>query len=140
MTDYARISKELEVTMPTKNEALLFLVDPMIRSSLESRSGASLSLEQFLYYLDIQDRIEMIQDGYQSDSDKTIQIEEVRKSLSTLPVSIFVPVQNPSSTVQNQKKVAPVVITKTQSTVSSETTVRKQISPCVPRVSGEPCR
>lgn len=140
MTDYARISKELEVTMPSKDEALLFLVDPTIRSSIESRKGESLSLEQFLYYLDIEERIEAIQDGTQTDSDKTRQIQEVRKSLSTLPTSIFVPVQPPIPTVQTQKKIAPVITTKTQSTVSGETSVRTQISPCVPRVSWEPCR
>lgn len=145
-----RIHREMEVTMPTSDEIKVFLTDPIVRSSLESREVSGITPQIFIKYLDIDQRIQIMKDSKVSDAEKTPTIEELRKLLQEIPptpmkypentastggvVPLVQPIKTPVKVISTSRTIVP------SSTVSGERTVKTTTIPCVPRVSGEPCR
>ncbi len=90
-----RIHKEMEVTMPAANEIKIFLTDPIVRSSFESREKSGISPSILIKYLDIEKQIQIINESNLPETEKTLTIEKIRKLLQELPIT---PVKNPENT------------------------------------------
>ncbi len=145
-----RIQREMEVTMPTPDEVKIFLTDPIVRSSFESRELSGITPSILIKYLDIENQIQTIKESKTPDREKTPTIEEMRKLLQEIPLT---PMKNPENTestgvvtpvVQPIKTPVKVISTSRtivpSSTVSGERTLKTATIPCIPRVSGEPCK
>lgn len=140
-----RIRREMEVTMPNSDEIILFLADPIIRSQIKNLNNKNLSPNQFLYYLDLNEKIKRIISSNIKDSDKDTAIREIQKRLlnpetpiswtweDTVPI-IIQPIK------RQWGGVSPNSQTTTSSSISGERLIKTNIIPCVPKVSGEPCR
>lgn len=128
-----RLHREMDTTMPNPDEVNVFLLDPFIRSIVQDSKQRDMSPDQFLYYLDFDTRIQNIQKSDMQDREKNAAIEEVRKllpkNIEPLPMPIKTPVQ-----------ITPTSRIVTPSTTSSEKVIITNMIPCVPTVSGEPCR
>lgn len=145
-----RVQREMEVTMPTPEEVKIFLTDPVVRSNFESRETTGITPPIFIKYLDVEKQIQIIKETQVPETEKTPNIEKMRKLLQEIPKT---PVKNPENT-ESTGGVAPVVkpiktpvkVISTSrtivpsSTVSGERTLKTTTIPCIPRVSGEPCK
>ena len=69
----------MEVTMPSSDEAVLFLTDPTIRSQLDNSSSDEMTPTDFIRYLDLDKKIETIMESEISESDKKKAIEAIQQ-------------------------------------------------------------
>ncbi len=134
-----RVNMEMNVTMPTSEEVILYLSDPIIRSEIKNQNIQELTPKEFIRYLDLNEKIEKIIKSSTNDTEKKQAIEEIRKLIiSTNPE----PIESTGSQI-NTEKITEKVILPTKpastSTISGEKNVIIK-TPCKVIVSGEPCR
>ncbi len=143
-TQTDRVRAEMSVTMPNMSEVTVFVTDTVIRSKLETKRNESLSPDQFIYYLNLDAKIQEIKKSDMRDSDKNKSIEEVRKLFINAPIfsgaitGITIPVVAPIRKVQ--PVVAPITRIVAPSSVSGEKIIQAKTTTCIPSVSGEWCK
>lgn len=139
-----RIQREMEVTMPTPEEVKIFLTDTVVRSNFESRETTGITPPIFIKYLDVEKQIQIIKETQVPETEKTPNIEKMRKLLQEIPKT---PIKNPEN-IESTGGVAPVVkpiktpvkVISVPKAITPSSTVSGEKIPCIRRVSGEPCR
>lgn len=131
-----RVKMEMNVTMPSPDEVMIFLIDPTVRSEVKKQGSNEMTPNEFIRYLDIDKKIEEITNSELTESEKKKAIENTRKLIIETPT---IPVTSTGSTGATVpppiiKKPAVISVTRTTTVVSGEK------APCTIFVSGEPCR